>query len=120
MSPFFRDLLESIGLLKRDSRLGLRPHREVVLDVGIDIAYDRTLDAFTTILGANVSIADRATHTIEAGFGLVNQERIRATMESENPTHTRVRIEAMYPAGVSPHQRSTAVDALADALSRQT
>jgi hypothetical protein len=115
---FFHDLLESIGLRRRRSQLGLRPHREVVIDTGIDAAYDRTLDAFTRILGANVSLADRASHTIEAGFGLVDQkERIRAAMEQQDDAHTRVRIEAMYPAGMTPRERSAAVDALADALS---
>jgi hypothetical protein len=118
LSSFFRDLFESIGLRRRASQLGLRPHREVLLELRIDAAFDRTLDAFTRVLGANVSTADRESHAIEAGFGLVNQERVRATMEPADDTHTRIRIEAMYPAGMTPHERSASVDALADALSR--
>ncbi|MGC2130686.1 MAG: hypothetical protein WA629_11390, partial [Candidatus Aquilonibacter sp.] len=60
---------------------------------------------------------DRLSHTIEAGFGTVNQERVSATFKREGPEQTRVYIEAHYPAGVERPQRSPVVDALADALS---
>jgi hypothetical protein len=116
LTSFFRELFESVGLSRRRARLGLRPHRDVLLPIGIDAAYDRTLASFERTLGANISTTDRASHTIEAGFGLVNQARVRAKLESEGETQTRVRIEALYPAGVTPHARSDVVDALADAL----
>lgn len=117
MTPFLCDLLESIGLRKRKgSRIGLRPHREVVVSVGLDAAYENVLDAFVRILGANVYVDDRTTSTIEAGFGTVNQERVRASLQGEGTTQTRVHIEAYYPAGSASRDRSLAVEALADAL----
>jgi hypothetical protein len=117
VTPFLRDLLESIGLRKRKgSRIGLRPHREVVVSLGLDAAYERVLDAFVRILGANVYVDDRATSSIEAGFGTVNQERVRASLRSDGATHTRIHIEAYYPAGSGSRERSLAVEALADAL----
>jgi hypothetical protein len=117
LTSFFRELFESIGLLGRGPRLRLRPHREVRLALEIDAAFERTLEAIPRVLGANVLTADRTTYTIEAGFGLVNQEHVRARLEpQENGAQTLVRIEAHYPASLAPHERSAAVDALADAL----
>jgi len=117
VTPFFEDLLESIGLRKRkDARVGLRPHRDLTLAVNVDAAHRRVLDAFVTALGANVDVDDRTAHTLEAGFGTVNSERIRVTLERVSADHTRVRIEAHYRAGVARPSRSPAVDALADAI----
>ena len=118
VSSFFRDLLESVGLRKRSiTPVGLRAHRDVVVPLGIDEAYERARDAFERVLGANIYLDDRRSHTIEAGFGTVNQERVRATFEPEAAGHTRIIIEAHYPAGVERPPRSAVVDALADALS---
>ena len=119
MSSFFTALLESIGLRKRRSAtLGLRPHREVSLPVSVDAAYERVLDAFDRVLGANIYLDDRAAGAIEGGFGTVNQERVRVTLRATSATQTGLSIEAHYPAGVERPQHSAAVDALADALSQ--
>jgi hypothetical protein len=113
----FVKFLELIGLRRKTPpSLGLRPHRDLVLPIDIDLAYERALYACGVVLGANIYLDDPAAGTIEAGFGLVNQERVRASFESVGATQTRVRIEAQYPAGLQRPERSRAVDALADAL----
>ncbi len=118
MSSFFAGLLESIGLRKRQiPRVGLRPHRTVSVPLGVDAAYERVLDAFARVLGANIYVDDRVAATIEGGFGTVNQERVRVTFHPESAVQTSVSIEALYPAGVERPEHSPAVDALADALS---
>ncbi len=115
---FFRELLVSLGLQKRAAPpIGLRAHRDVVLPLGVDAAHDRVLDALVKTLGANVYANDRVAHTIEAGFGLVNAERVLINLASEGQAQTRVQIEAHYRAGVERPARSPNVDALADALS---
>jgi hypothetical protein len=115
---FFRELLKSLGLRKRTPpQIGLRPHRDVVVPLGIDAAHDRVLDACVRALGANVYLDDRAAHAIEAGFGLVNAERVRASLESQDPAHTIVHIEAQHRAGIDRPPSSRNVDALAEALS---
>jgi len=114
---FIGDLLESIGLRKRKPpKLGLRPHREVSLPVSVDAAYERVLDAFDRVLGANIYVDDRTAGAIEGGFGTVNQERVRVTLRATSATQTGLSIEAHYPAGVERPQHSAAVDALADAI----
>ncbi|MGB6984931.1 MAG: hypothetical protein WBD74_03020 [Candidatus Aquilonibacter sp.] len=114
---FFRELLVSFGLRKRVApHIGLRAHRDVVVPVGIDAAHDRVLEALVKTLGANVYADDRAHNAIEAGFGLVNAERVRVTLASEGEALTRVQIEAQYRAGVDRPAQSRNVDALADAL----
>ncbi|HTV93092.1 MAG TPA: hypothetical protein VMG98_10270 [Verrucomicrobiae bacterium] len=119
MSSFLTGLLESIGLRKRQRpRVGLRPHRTVSVPLGVDAAYERVLDAFARVLGANIYVDDRSTHMIEAGFGLVNAERLRVSLESQGATQTTVHIEAFYPAGTERPPNSRSVDALADALSQ--
>jgi hypothetical protein len=118
VSSLLTGLLEVMGLRKRQApNLGLRPHRHVDVPLGIDAAYECVLDAFVRVLGANVYVDDRATGTIEGGFGTVNQERIQVTLRAEGATRTSITIEALYPAGVVRRQTSPAVDALADALS---
>jgi hypothetical protein len=117
VSPFFSDLLESVGLRKRRRpNVGLRPHRDVSVALGIDAAYEHVLDAFVRTLGANVYSKDPVAHVIEAGFGLVNAERVRASLESQGTTQTIVHIEAQYRAGIERPPSSRSVDALADAL----
>ncbi len=114
---FFRELLESLGLRKRAApQIGLRPHHDVVVPLGIDAAHDRVLDAFVGTLGANVYLDDRSAHVIEAGFGLVNAERVRASLESDDASQTIVHIEAQYRAGLERPPSSKNVDALANAL----
>jgi hypothetical protein len=117
---FLRELLESLGLRKRTApQVGLRPHRDVVVPLGIDATHDRVVDACARALGANVYVDDRSAHLIEAGFGLVNAERVRASLESQDATHTIVHIEAQYRAGLERPPSSRNVDALANSLSSQ-
>jgi hypothetical protein len=111
MSFFFKWLKP-----KTSSRIGLRPHRVVELPISYDAAYSRVLKAIEVTLGANVYIDDRKGRFIEAGFGLVNNERVRATFENPSETVTRVRVEAYFPAGAKIPQKSAAVDALANTL----
>jgi hypothetical protein len=115
---FFHELLVSLGLRKRAApQIGLRAHRDVVVPVGVDAAHDHVLAALVTTLGANVYVDDRARHAIEAGFGLVNAERVQVRLASEGPGQTRVEIEAHYRAGIDRPAQSRNVNALADALS---
>lgn len=102
--------------LKRDRRpVGLHPHREFVMNVDYDRAYDRILAAMERTLGANVALDDRRGGTVEAAFGLVNSERVRCTLRATGAARTEVCVEAFFPAG-SARPNSAAVDALADAL----
>jgi hypothetical protein len=109
-------ILRWLGFGKSSSRIGLRPHRDVQLGRRYDDAYDRVLDAMVRVLGANVTLDDRSGRTIEAAFGLVNNERIRCTLWSIDDVQTLVKIEALFPAGSEIPERSRAVDALADWL----
>lgn len=105
-----------LGLGKSGARVGLRPHRDLVLALGYDAAYDRTLEAIELALGAYVSIDDRKGGLIEAGFGLVNNERVRCSLRAIDDANTSVRVEAFFPAGAQVPERSAAVEALADML----
>lgn len=98
------------------SRIGLRPHRVVELPVDYQNAYSRVLEAIEVTLGANVYVDDRKGGFIEAGFGLVNNERVRVSLERESESMTRVRVEAHFPAGAKIPEKSGAVDALANTL----
>lgn len=98
------------------AKVGLRPHREVTLALHYDAAYTRVLEALDAALGANVTIDDRRTGLIEAGFGLINSERVRVSLERSGESSTLVRIEAFYAAGVAVPEKSRSVEALADAL----
>lgn len=100
------------------SRIGLRPHRILELARGYDESYAYVLEALDVTLGANVYVDDRAGGTIEAGFGLVNNERLRVTLQPAGAASTRLRIEAFFPAGARVPEKSAAVDALYDALMR--
>jgi hypothetical protein len=118
---FFRELLESVGLRKRSApHVGLRPHRDVLVPLPIDAAHERVLDALVKTLGANVYADDRVAHTIEAGFGLVNAERVLIGLSSQGAAQTRVQIEAHYRAGLERPAQSRNVDALADALANRS
>ena len=81
----------------------------------MDEARARCLKAIADVAGANVQ--RDSGETIEAGFGIVNSERLTLRFEPIDPTHTRLRIEAFYPARLAPPPRSMAVDALTKALS---
>lgn len=111
-------LLKWLGFGRPAPQIGLRPHREVMLASAYDTAFERVIDAMTSVLGANVYIADRDERCIEAGFGLVNSERIRCTFESAGALQTTARIEALFPAGSIVPKTSRAVDALAEFLAR--
>lgn len=116
---FFRELLVSLGLQKRAApQIALRAHREIVVPLDVGAAQVRVLDALVKTLGANVYLDDRAARVIEAGFGLVNAERVQISLFSEGAMQTRVQIEAQYRAGVERPAQSRNVDALADTLSR--
>lgn len=114
-----KSLLKWLGLETPGSRVSLRPQRVVHLAFPLRIAYDRCLEAIVVALGANVYIDDRAGGMIEAGFGLVNNERVRCTFEPMDEGHTSLRIEAFFPAGAVIPERSRAVDALAAHLSQE-
>jgi len=113
---FIPALLKWLGLERGPAQVGLRPHRVLELDRGYDAAYESCLAGIDTVLGATVYVDDRKTGFIEAGFGLVNSERLRISLEPLDTAHTRVRIEAFYPATVKPPAASLSVDALANAL----
>ena len=98
------------------AKVGLRPHRDVALVLPYDDAYARVLETIDATLGANVTIDDRPGGTIEAGFGLINSERVRVGLERSGESSTLVRIEAFYAAGATIPSKSRAVEALADAL----
>lgn len=110
--------LQFLGLERGPARVGLRPRRDVELALGADAAYERVLDAMERVLGANVYVNDRASAVIEAGFGLVNNERVRASIEARGTAASLVRVEALFRAGVEIPETSRAVDALASALQR--
>jgi hypothetical protein len=105
-----------LNLAKNRQKVGLRPHRDVELGAGYEAAFDRVLRAIELALGANVATCDRRGGLVEAAFGLVNSERVRCTLRRIDHSRTAVRIEAFFPAGASVHDRSRAVDALADHL----
>ncbi len=107
-----------LGWEKPNPRAGLRPHRELELARGYDETYDRVLAAIDRVLGAHVSVDDRRTGFVEAAFGLVNNERLRCTLQAIDSARTAVRVEAFFPAGVAVPERSIAVETLADALLR--
>lgn len=107
-----------LNLGKDRQPVGLRPHRDVEVAARFDVAYDRVLRAVEDALGATVSVDDRRAGTIEAAFGLVDNERVRCTLEPFGDERTRVRVEAYFPVGSRPRVRSRAVDALADHLLR--
>jgi hypothetical protein len=109
-------ILRWLGLGKPGGRIGLRPHRDVEIAQPYEAAYDRVLDAMVRVLGANVTLDDRRAGTIEAAFGLVNNERIRCTFSRVESARTPVKIEALFPVGSEIPERSRAVDALADWL----
>jgi hypothetical protein len=98
------------------TRIGMRPHRIVELELAIDDAYRHVLKLVDHELGANTSIEDPQTHFIEATFGLINSERIRINLEKIDKTHTRIRIEAYFPANMKIAEKSLAVETLARAL----
>jgi len=68
------------------------------------------------VLGATILAEDPAGGYIEAGFGLVNSERVRCSLSRIDAARTAVRIEALFPAGVEVPETSRNVDALAAAL----
>jgi hypothetical protein len=109
-------LVRWLSLGKDRRRVGLRPHRDVELAAGYDAAYDRVLQAIELALGAYISVDDRRGGTIEAAFGLVNNERVRCTLQRVDDGHTAVRVEAFFPAGAEVRDRSAAVEALATML----
>ena len=105
-----------LNLARERRSVGLRPHRDVLVAADYHGTFDRVMRGIDGILGAYVSAQDREAGTIEAAFGLVNNERVRVTLQRESGAETRVRIEAYFPAGSSVREHSLAVDALADYL----
>jgi hypothetical protein len=98
----------------RRTPVNVRSHRELTLPVDVQTARGRARRAIEEVLGANVYAEEAGW--IDAGFGLVNQERITVSFEAVTHVQTRVVIEARYPAALSRPERSRAVEALADAL----
>ena len=105
-----------LGFERPGARVGLRPHRDVELPLDVATAYARCRAALDSVLGASILVDDEKTGFIEAGFGLVNSERLRCTLSRIDAGHTAIRIEAFFPAGVDVPASSRNVDALADAL----
>jgi len=112
-TPAVSFILKWLGVGQPPPRVGLRPHRIVELSDGFDASHERIMDALLRVLGANVYLDDRNARTIEAGFGLVNNERIRCTLDPLGDARTQVRIEAFFAAGMRVPEQSRAVDALA-------
>lgn len=102
-----------LNLAKERKPVGLRPHRDVEVEADYDETYRRVLAGIDVALGANATADGNA---IEAAFGLVNNERIRCTLERAGDSRTRVRVEAYFPAGSSVRDYSRAVDVLAGYL----
>ncbi|HTA40138.1 MAG TPA: hypothetical protein VK760_13725 [Candidatus Acidoferrales bacterium] len=105
-----------LGLERPGARVGLRPHRDLELALDYAAAYARCRAAIETVLGATVFVDDEKTGFIEAGFGLVNSERLRCTVSRIDDAHTAIRVEAFFPAGVDVPATSRNVEALAAAL----
>ncbi|HEY5258382.1 MAG TPA: hypothetical protein VIJ12_08390 [Candidatus Baltobacteraceae bacterium] len=112
--PLFKGVLGWLGLERPAPGIGLRPHGEFELTCGADEAHARCIDALVNVAGANVQSDDGTS--IEAGFGIVNSERLRIGLQPIDDATTRVRIEAFYPARLAPSPRSMAIDALVKAL----
>ena len=107
-----------LGFGKPAPRVGLRPHVDLDLPLSYDDAFARALNGVEQALGAYVSVQDPRGGLVEAAFGLVNNERIRCTLErGPDPSRTRIRVEAIFPAGAQVQENSRAVDALAAYLS---
>ncbi|MDQ2866135.1 MAG: hypothetical protein M3R51_07895 [Candidatus Eremiobacteraeota bacterium] len=102
------------------ARVGLRPHRTLEVPRALADAYDCALVQLEAALGANVAVDDRPGRFIEAGFGVINNERVRITFDPIDAARTSVRIEAFFRAGAAVPQRSAAVEALAAAILRAT
>ena len=115
----FKSLKQWLGIEPLKPLVGFRPHRTVEIAVPYDVAYDRVYAAMDAILGANVRDAERKTGIIDADFGTIGSERIRAWVERIDDASSRVHVEARYPATATPPERSNAVDALADSLIAQ-
>jgi hypothetical protein len=111
-------ILRWLGLERSRTRVGLRPHRDVELPLGYADAVARCRAAIDRVLGATILLDDEPGGLIEAGFGLVNSERLRCTLTRLDAQRTAIRVEAFFPAGVDVPETSRNVDALAEALSR--
>jgi hypothetical protein len=98
------------------AKVGLRPHRNVTIALDYDAAYSRVMAVIDQTLGANITIDDRRGGLIEAGFGLINSERVRVNLERQGDATTLARIEAFYAAGAVVPDKSAAVEVLANAL----
>jgi hypothetical protein len=109
-------VLRWLGLERGRRAVGLHPYRELKLALPYDDAYSKVLAALEFVLGASVRVDDRRTGRIEAGVGLVNSERVRASLTRLDDGATNVRVEAIFPAGAEVPERSLYVEALADAL----
>ena len=105
-----------LGFERPGARVGLRPHRDVEVPLDFTSAYGRCRAALDGVLGASIFVDDEKTGFIEAGFGLVNSERLRCTLSTIDGARTAIRVEAFFPAGVDVPATSRNVDALADAL----
>jgi hypothetical protein len=105
-----------LGLERAGARVGLRPHRDLEVALDYAAAYARCRAAIDAVLGATILVDDEKTGFIEAGFGLVNSERVRCRLSQLGAGHTAIRIEAFFPAGVDVPESSRNVDALAAAL----
>jgi len=112
----FKSLKQWLGIEPLKPLVGFRPHRTVEMAVPYDVAYDRVHAAMDSVLGANVRDADRKTGIIDADFGTIGSERIRASVERIDDATSRVHIEARFAASAAPQERSNAVDALANSL----
>lgn len=89
-----------------------------MIDAPRAAVFERCVDAVKNVLGGHISSANQDEGTIEAGFGLINSERLTLAVETIDGA-TRVTIEARRGAIGEPPRSSSYVDALAEYLARQ-
>ncbi|HET9393166.1 MAG TPA: hypothetical protein VFO29_06590 [Candidatus Rubrimentiphilum sp.] len=96
--------------------IALHPSRTIELAVSKDEAFDRCRDGIERVLGGFIRDEERERGTIEAGFGLINSERLTCTVAALDAEHSSVLIEARRGAQAATATPSSYVTALADYL----
>ena len=102
--------------VERPPGVALFPARTLEIPADAARVYDRCVSAIEDVLGGHVYQGDRTAGAIEAGFGLVNSERLRVTIENHGENAARVRIESRRGAISEQPHGSSYVDTLANVL----